>query len=465
MTAAPAPLHVLDPDMDKLKPFQFLWRVTDRELLAQSKPVVREAPPTADRTELENVTSIVDSGTASAVSLIAADPRNKPLPYRFSQIPRLPQVQPFEEDINSLGDLPAVSIIPRVAALRDADLDQEARSHLHDKPRQPMKAILSPFTLRAGPSSTDAEGASAFGMDFGGDLSADFPATDLITTRTTDNVDVAGDRSEPADRHLDAALKDMYGVICDLVPEVSRQGLTIRHQTDAILQPHVVHGTTLPDVELVKQRRLAFGRPFVSLKGSHAVQPRSHPHARVSWVIPLHGDVLIMHEATTPTSALFCADDSTPCESLEKTSTRLLWTPQQLLAFWSALCKLARLGRMGPVTLTLHGSSPDPFRRQPPQFNPTEPMVVIGTHIRLYCDLQWATRIRFALEALRLPDHAHGESIHVMAGHQKVDADVPAAPNNATTPQPPLPRTIKPFRRSTAKLCLVDARLRVLSVA
>lgn len=78
-------------------------------------------------------------------------------------------------------------------------------------------------------------------------------------------------------------------------------------------------------------------------------------------------------------------------------------------------------------------------------------MALIGSHLRLYCDFQWATRIRFALEALKLPLHDHSSATGEAGGEtfQRSDAV----------------RMVKPFRRSAAKLCLVDAHLRVLSLA
>lgn len=240
-------LHVLDPDMGRLKAYQYLWRLDGVQVLESSEPVVRKATticpslaPATQQTlpsgvstgEFENVTSIVDSGTASAepLSPFDVDPRARPLAYRFSQIPRLPPLSNLE-DTSVIDEDEVAPIAPRIVALRNAPAD-DAPARPSEKQKRPLKAILSPFTLRSETVSDIRQTGSPpnFDVDLGGADTANISNIEPEPSQLAPFVEPAPSSSSLAklpstltlrQQHLEMALNEAHAAAFDLISEVS----------------------------------------------------------------------------------------------------------------------------------------------------------------------------------------------------------------------------------------------------
>lgn len=122
------------------------------------------------------------------------------------------------------------------------------------------------------------------------------------------------------------------------------------------------------------------------------------PHTRVYWLIPVSGQVNVTHSETIPSAGLVTS--RRPPKSSKKPD--LIWTAHRLRQFWTDILQgvLQRTGRYGPVGLAASGPKPDPFRSE----ELYDDAVVAGDHLRVYCDLEWALKVRKYLEYVRVYD-------------------------------------------------------------
>lgn len=127
----------------------------------------------------------------------------------------------------------------------------------------------------------------------------------------------------------------------------------------------------------------------------------SQPYTRVYWLIPVHGVVNLTSPGEAneaqPTAALHLA------RRRPKSSKKpeIIWTPHRLRQFWTEILHgvLQQSGNFGPIGLAASGPKPDPFRPEN-----EDVAVETGDHIRVYCDLEWALKVRKYLEHVRIHD-------------------------------------------------------------
>lgn len=161
----------------------------------------------------------------------------------------------------------------------------------------------------------------------------------------------------------------------------------------------------------------------------HPFHPNVHHYlrrsgARVHWVIPVHGPVVIpgwgdpVAGSRTPfTSRGELNEEAAEATTGQEKARPLLWTPDLLRGFVSALVELQHDGRYGRLRIAPSGPKPDPFL--PPRkvtipsahsylpqrrgtdeselFTPDDPPPVgveCGDHVRLYVDAHKALSFR-----------------------------------------------------------------------
>ncbi|KAJ9103066.1 hypothetical protein QFC21_002488 [Naganishia friedmannii] len=245
------------------------------------------------------------------------------------------------------------------------------------------------------------------------------------------------------------------------------------------------------------------------------------PYARVKWLIPVHGPVIVPGlsegrewEDFWPSDGHLAlsndeyrevrrrcrqiappvASSSTPAE--RNRPRPLILTEQLLREIWNKLVRLRKLGRFGDIALALSSSQPDPFRPTernhapilerhqciPPfpaeesahdnDARPVKPEV--GDHIKLFCNLRYAMAIRFVLKGIELGDDGDSASRSTLGG--RIDSaiqDAPQVQTGCTQLAPTLSsgttrsaksasRSLVPFRG--VKLCLVGDKGEVLTV-
>lgn len=175
-------------------------------------------------------------------------------------------------------------------------------------------------------------------------------------------------------------------------------------------------------------------------------------------------------------------------------SRPLVWTREILAETWNMLLKMRKLGRLGPISLALASSEPDPFRPagrsaaslqrhecvpfrsgDTVQTAPVRPD--IGDHIKLFCDLRFALAVRQALKYLALGNENNPPSRTTIGDqllgsvqaaeapslpvHMRQALD-PTASTGTSTSSKMTGGTHLPFRG--AKLCLVGDRGEALAV-
>jgi hypothetical protein len=158
---------------------------------------------------------------------------------------------------------------------------------------------------------------------------------------------------------------------------------------------------------------------------------QTRPKLRVRWLIPVHGPAgLLIHQDINPkfwpSPAIVSMDMKSrnaynaPNDKImtymknRRRRDHLVWTNQTLSKFWNETSKLRVKGTCGPISISLSGPYPDPFRPAltplgisshryvkpgDPSSNPTQPPVRahIGDHIRIGCDLEHALIFRMWL--------------------------------------------------------------------
>ncbi len=172
------------------------------------------------------------------------------------------------------------------------------------------------------------------------------------------------------------------------------------------------------------RQHIAKAAPIDPPAGAHPLHPNlgaledSRPHTRVHWCIPVHGAAYIqgLPDSHQPASAR--ALSATQDADTSAAPADLAWTHADLLELWTLLKRMQVLQRFGPMGLAVAPPSPDPFRPAPSPLPPhhrdgpedaaADPAgrperLEIGTQIRLYCDLEWARRVRTALSVFPFP--------------------------------------------------------------
>jgi hypothetical protein len=178
----------------------------------------------------------------------------------------------------------------------------------------------------------------------------------------------------------------------------------------------------------------AFGAPIKMPLTPHPFHPslaglaQSRPKLRVRWLIPVHGPAGLLTQPDInpkfwPSPAFILFDTKSRNihnEMNDKIMTHittrrrrdhLVWTKATLSKFWNETSKLRLKGTCGPISISLSGPYPDPFRPAiaplristhryvAPDADSAIPPVRahIGDHIRIGCDLEHALIFRMWL--------------------------------------------------------------------
>jgi hypothetical protein len=136
------------------------------------------------------------------------------------------------------------------------------------------------------------------------------------------------------------------------------------------------------------------------------------PYTRVYWLIPVSGTVTVTHFEAHPSSGVITS--RRPLKSAKM--PEVVWTPHRLKQFWTDILQgiLQRTGRYGPIGLAASGPKPDPFRSE----DLYDDAVVAGDHLRVYCDLEWALKVRKFLEFVRVYDGTPAEGTAGLRGER-----------------------------------------------
>ena len=155
---------------------------------------------------------------------------------------------------------------------------------------------------------------------------------------------------------------------------------------------------------------------------------KAQPKLRVRWTIPIHGPVVLMTEqeiqnkfwpspAIITTDALdknFHGQDDMITSETRRRNRRdvLMWSSSAMTKFWKETAKLQARGTCGPISISVSGPHPDPFRAvstpwtlashrmttrpDDPSFQPPI-RAFAGDHLRIGCDLEHALIFRMWL--------------------------------------------------------------------
>jgi len=178
----------------------------------------------------------------------------------------------------------------------------------------------------------------------------------------------------------------------------------------------------------------AFGAPIKMPPTPHPFHPsladlsQSRPNLRVRWLIPVHGPAGLFTDQDinpkfwpSPAIVLFDTKSRTIHHEINdrimthitkrRRRDHLVWTKETISKFWNETSKLRLKGTCGPISISLSGPHPDPFRPAiaplsisthryvAPGVDSTFPPVRahIGDHIRIGCDLEHALIFRMWL--------------------------------------------------------------------
>lgn len=404
-------LQILDPEMDLLQDFESLWNM--------------EPESSSIREDTNNhVTTIITSShitlpSPSTTNQVQKDPRIQPLAFHISQVPRpnllpSPYTPAFKQKLQKTS---RTSDLARAAAANAAKR-VGARGELATERAEgyrPMKAMLSPFTL--GNQTQTVESGAMFESGLAAEAASEgfHPVSENGLNEGEMSEDGRDERitlSTSVVEHQSLLGPDALQI---LPPRDPAAGLHF----DILDPPHIVHGIILPSDDLARHFANAYAEPFPPRRLPRTKQSKNrkttrfdqrHPHMRVKWIIPIHGDVTSSSSfigTNTAASARLLMDSSKVADSVARETTKLTWTTNQLEHLWFLLRKMAHLGRFGMITLCVCGPDPHPFRRDRDrgQEDGSEKnrKVCVGDHIKLFCDLEWAMRIRFVLASISFP--------------------------------------------------------------
>jgi hypothetical protein len=160
------------------------------------------------------------------------------------------------------------------------------------------------------------------------------------------------------------------------------------------------------------------------------------PKLRVRWVVPIHGPVVLqghvnLESKFLPSPAILASDNKQRTKLNEiilnardgrKPQVHLSWTRETLQRFWAVLLKIRTKGTCGPVSFSVSGPYPDPFRLSPTPLglerhryleeasirHESRPVrCCAGDHIRISCDLEHALTFRMWLGITELDPNKH----------------------------------------------------------